>query len=82
MKSSGCSIIIITHKLNEVMEISDRVTVLHKGRSIKTLVTSETDMTELTTLMVGNRFQFEIKRAEVDSELKKPILRNRSYRSY
>ena len=56
MKSSGCSIIIITHKLNEVMEISDRVTVLHKGRSIKTLVTSETDMTELTTLMVGNPY--------------------------
>ena len=70
MKSSGCSIIIITHKLNEVMEISDRVTVLHKGRSIKTLVTSETDMTELTTLMVGKPISLEIKRAEVDPEPK------------
>lgn len=74
MKASGCSIIIITHKLNEVMEISDRVTVLHKGRSIKTLVTSETDMTELTTLMVGKPISLEIKRTDAAAELIKPLL--------
>ncbi len=37
MKNQGCAVVIITHKLNEVMEISDRVTVLRKGRSIDTL---------------------------------------------
>ena len=36
MKQEGCSIIIITHKMNEVMEISDRVTVLRKGETIGT----------------------------------------------
>ena len=39
MKERGCSIVIITHKLNEVMEISDRVTVLRKGQSIGTVET-------------------------------------------
>lgn len=41
MKAQGCCIIIITHKLAEVMEISDRVTVLRKGESIMTAVTAE-----------------------------------------
>ena len=43
MKEDGKSIIIITHKLNEVMEISDRVTILRKGKYIDTVNTSETN---------------------------------------
>ena len=55
MRNDGKSIIIITHKLNEVMEISDRVTVLRKGEHIATVNTSETTdkfcpVTALTTL--------------------------------
>ena len=52
MKQEGCSIIIITHKMNEVMEISDRVTVLRKGETIGTVKTSETDPRQLTEMMV------------------------------
>ena len=43
MKEQGSAIIIITHKLNEVMEISDRVTILRKGQSVETVNTSETN---------------------------------------
>ena len=62
MKQEGCSIIIITHKLNEVMEISDRVTVMRKGKTIATVNTSETNTRELTGMMVGVSISLEIKR--------------------
>ena len=62
MRQSGCAIIIITHKLNEVMEISDRVTILRKGESISTVKTSETDEKKLTELMVGRAVNLEIER--------------------
>ncbi len=64
MKAAGCAVIIITHKLNEVMEISDRVTVLRKGQSIMTYETSQTTMKELTEKMVGKSIDLSIKRAE------------------
>ena len=53
MKENGCAVIIITHKLNEVMAISDRVTILRKGKSVATVNTAETNVQELTELMVG-----------------------------
>jgi ABC-type uncharacterized transport systems, ATPase components len=62
MKAEGCSIIIITHKLNEVMEISDRVTVLRKGMSVGTVCTAQTTPRELTEMMVGGPIDLEIKR--------------------
>ncbi len=64
MKEQGASIIIITHKLNEVMDISDRVTVLRSGESINTVKTSETDEYKLTEMMVGGEVSLEIKRDE------------------
>ena len=48
MREHGKAIVIITHKLNEVMEVSDRVSVLRKGEYIGTVNTSETDATALT----------------------------------
>lgn len=66
MAREGCAIIIITHKLNEVMEISDRVTVLHKGCTVGTLNTSETTPSELTDLMVGKAVNLSIERPEVE----------------
>ncbi len=66
MKKSGCSMIIITHKLNEVMEISDRVTVLRKGKSIETVNTKETNEKQLTELMVGRPVELSIDRPECD----------------
>ncbi|MDO5725224.1 MAG: ABC transporter ATP-binding protein [Tissierellia bacterium] len=49
----GKSIIIITHKLQEVMEIADRVTVMRRGKHVKDLIKSETSIEELSYLMVG-----------------------------
>lgn len=66
MKQEGCAIIIITHKLNEVMEISDRVTILRKGHSVATVSTAETNIKELTELMVGRPVELSIHRPEIE----------------
>ena len=55
----GKSIIIITHKLQEIMDVSDRVTVIRKGEGIGTVITSETNPEELATLMVGRQVTFK-----------------------
>ena len=62
MKADGKSIIIITHKLNEVMEISDVVAVLRKGQHIATVKTAETDESQLTEMMVGHKVSLNIDR--------------------
>lgn len=64
MKKQDCSIIIITHKLNEVMEISDRVSVLRQGEYIGTVNTHETSAMQLTEMMVGKTVKLEIDRTE------------------
>lgn len=53
LKADGRTIILITHKLNEVMAISDRVTVLRDGRSVARLVTAESSPAEITRHMTG-----------------------------
>jgi len=65
MKKQGCSIIIITHKLGEVMRISDRVTVLRKGKLSGTVNTAETTQQQLAEMMVGSSLSLEVKRAKV-----------------
>ena len=62
MRADGKSVLIITHKLNEVMEISDRVTVLRKGEHVKTVNTSETNENELADMMVGQKVALNIER--------------------
>ncbi len=62
MKEEGKAIIIITHKLNEVLSISDRVTILRKGKSIDTVNTNECDAKLLTELMVGHAVSLKIDR--------------------
>ena len=64
MKADGKSIIIITHKLHEVMEISDRVAVLRKGRYIGDILTKDTNPQELTDMMVGRAVSLNIERPE------------------
>lgn len=66
MRDNGCAVIIITHKLNEVLEISDRVTILRRGKSIDTVPTSEATAQSLTELMVGHRVKLEINRPHTD----------------
>lgn len=71
MRDDGKSIIIITHKLNEVMEISDRVTVLRKGDHIATVNTADTSEKELTEMMVGEKIDLNINRTEpIDRKLR------------
>lgn len=53
LRDQGISVIFISHKLNEVMEISDRVTVLRDGAAISTIDTSTTNPTQLAKMMVG-----------------------------
>jgi len=67
MREKGCAIIIITHKLNEVMEISDRVAVLRKGRSIGTVNTAETSPKALTEWMVGRAVELNIDRPQTET---------------
>lgn len=65
MKKDGKTIIIITHKLNEVMEISDRIAILRKGEYIKTVKKEETNEKELADLMVGRKLDLNIHRSEI-----------------
>ena len=67
MREDGKSVIIITHKLGEVMSISDRVTVLRKGEHIKTVNTSETNEKELADMMVGQKIALNIDRPMPES---------------
>lgn len=64
MRDDGKSILIITHKLHEVMAISDRVAVLRKGEHIATVNTSETTSEQLTEMMVGKKVELNIERPE------------------
>ena len=72
MKEEGHAIIIITHKLNEVLDISDRVTILRKGEYITTVNTAETNEQELTEWMVGRRVDLNIQRPVVEKT--RPLL--------
>ena len=60
----GKSILFISHKLNEIMEVSDRVTVLRKGKYVGTVNTSETNKQELSNMMVGRPVQLEVVKDE------------------
>ena len=64
MREDGKAIIIITHKLNEVMAISDRVAVLRKGENVGVVNTSEVNPSKLTELMVGDKVELNINRTE------------------
>ena len=64
MVADGKSVIIITHKLNEVMEVSDRVAVMRKGRLIASVNTKDTSEGELTDMMVGRKVDLNIARSE------------------
>ena len=75
MRDDGKSIIIITHKLNEVMAISDRVAVLRKGEHIATVKTSETSASELTNMMVGHKTELNIERSEPENPVDRLVVK-------
>ena len=63
MRDDGKAIIIITHKLHEVLSLSDRVSVLRKGEYIGTVETAQTTESELTEMMVGKKILLNIERS-------------------
>ncbi|QAA34285.1 ABC transporter ATP-binding protein [Clostridium manihotivorum] len=62
MKEQGCALIFISHKMDEVMEICDKITILRKGETVKTLEKTDTNPKELTEAMVGRAVELSIKR--------------------
>ena len=73
MKETGCSVVFITHKMNEVMEVADRITVLRKGETIDTVEKCGTSPKMLAELMVGRPVVLEINR--LNNEKGKEILK-------
>ena len=67
MRSDGKSIIIITHKMHEVLSVSDRVAILRRGEYIDTVITKETNEAELTEMMVGKKVSLNIDRTEPEN---------------
>ncbi|MCQ4935657.1 ABC transporter ATP-binding protein [Anaerotignum propionicum] len=73
MKEQGCAVVIITHKLNEVMEISDRITVLRRGQSIETVETKDVEVNRLIEMMVGKKVDLELEKPHCTQE--NPLLK-------
>lgn len=64
MKQNGLAIIFITHKLGEVMQVSDRITVLRKGEKVATVNKTEVTKRDLAQMMVGREVLFRVKKEE------------------
>jgi general nucleoside transport system ATP-binding protein len=73
LRREGMSIIFITHKLNEVLDIADRVTVLRRGKRIETLPTQGATEESLARLMVGREVLLRVEKGS--AEPKEPLLR-------
>ncbi len=76
MKEDGKAIIIITHKLHEVMALSDKVAVLRKGEYIATVETAQTTEKELTEMMVGKKIDLNIDRSEPENPVDRLVVNN------
>lgn len=66
LAAEGKSILFISHKLAEIMEVADRCTVLRKGKYIGTVETSKTTMAELSAMMVGRDVNFHVEKKEAN----------------
>lgn len=76
MRKDNKSIIIITHKLHEVLEISDRVTTLRKGECIGTVNTADATEQSLTEMMVGAKVELNIERKDPVNPKKRLVVSN------
>lgn len=74
MTDSGCTVIFITHKMNEVMDYADRITILRDGCLVRTLTKAETDEKELAKLMVGREISMG-RRNTTDTTTDRELLR-------
>ncbi len=75
MRADGKAIVIITHKLHEVMALSDKVAVLRKGKYIGTVKTSETNPQALTDMMVGHAVTLNIDRPRYERPVERLTVR-------
>ncbi len=82
MKADGKSVIIITHKLHEVMSVSDRVAVLRKGEYIGDVCTAETSPQELTNMMVGRQVSLNIDRPTPENVTPRLVVEHVSVRDH
>ena len=76
MRADGKAIVIITHKLHEVMSLSDKVAVLRKGQYIGTVNTSETNPQALTDMMVGHAVTLNIDRPRYENPVPRLTLQD------
>jgi len=76
MRDDGKSIIIITHKMNEVLSLSDRVAVMRKGEHIATVKTKDTNEKELTEMMMGEKIELNIERTEPENSTDRLLVKN------
>ena len=79
MSYDGLAIIFITHKLNEVVQVSDRVTVLRKGKKVNTVNTREVTKADLAHMMVGREVVFRVVREEIQQG--DPVLKVKNLRA-
>lgn len=82
MRDDGKSIVIITHKLHEVLGLSDRVSVLRKGEYIGTVKTSDATAQSLTEMMVGRAISLNIDRPEPVDPKPRLVVQNLSCSDY
>ena len=66
LAKAGTAVIFISHKLNEVLEIADRITVLRNGKVVGTVTPAETDQAGLAEMMVGREVQLTVERKDVE----------------
>ena len=81
MKADGKAVIIITHKLHEVLSISDRVAILRKGEYVGDITTKDADESTLTAMMVGEKVELNIDRPEPVSPVKRLDIQHLTVRS-
>ncbi|MCQ2800955.1 MAG: ABC transporter ATP-binding protein [Bacilli bacterium] len=94
LKKEGKSIVFISHKMNEIFKVCDRITVIRKGQHVKDLLTSETTKEEISMLMVGREVKLDVEKPApnigkeilrvdnlslIDKETKKKIVNNVSF---
>ncbi|MFR4112618.1 MAG: ABC transporter ATP-binding protein [Gemmiger sp.] len=81
MKADGKAVIIITHKLHEVLAISDRVAILRKGEYVGDIATRDADESTLTAMMVGEKVELNIERPEPVNPVKRLDIQHLTVRS-
>ena len=81
MKADGKAVIIITHKLHEVLGISDRVAILRKGVYVGDIATRDADEATLTAMMVGEKVELNIERPEPVNPVKRLDIQHLTVRS-